>query len=143
MKYLKVYENFFDGGIDDNNIECGYYGLSRIFGITFDEVKDLFSDILDEHPFLDLEIKTYINEMIGTDRESKEFSVFIHDNRPYPTGEDFHTRIKNVSDVEISDSFIQELIGRLSEYNLCIQINDDQYYDRLSESIWFTIELDN
>lgn len=135
MKYLKVYENFFDGGIDDNNIECSYYGLSRIFGITFDEVKDLFSDILDEHPFLDLEIKTYITV--------NEFSVFLHDNRPYPTGEDFHTRIKNVSDVQISDSFIQELIGRLSEYNLCIQINDDQYYDRLSESIWFTIELDN
>lgn len=135
MKYLKVYENFFDGGLDDNNIECSYYGLSRIFGITFDEVKDLFSDILDEHPFLDLEIKTYITV--------NEFSVFLHDNRPYPTGEDFHTRIKNVSDVEISDSFIQELIGRLSEYNLCIQINDDQYYDRLSESIWFTIELDN
>ena len=134
MKYLKVYENFFDGGID-NNIECSYYGLSRIFGITFDEVKDLFSDILDEHPFLDLEIKTYITV--------KEFSVFLHDTRPYPTGEDFHTRIKNVSDVQISDSFIQELIGRLSEYNLCIQINDDQYYDKLSESIWFTIELDN
>lgn len=141
MKYLKVYENFFDGGIDDNNIECSYYGLSRIFGITFDEVKDLFSDILDEHPFLDLEIKTYQSYIKNI--TVKEFSVLLHDTRPYPTGEDFYTRIKNVSDVQISDSFIQELIGRLSEYNLCIQINDDQYYDRLSESIWFTIELDN
>lgn len=125
MRYLKVYENFFDGSTDDTNIECGYYALSRIFGITFDEVKDLFIDILDEYSFLELEIKTHITV--------KEFSVFLHDRR---------LQMENVSDVEISDSFIQELNGRLGEYNLSIQINDDQYYERLSESIWFTIQLD-
>jgi len=128
MKYLKVFENFFEGSQDENNIDCGYYGLSRIFGITFDQVRDLFRDLLDEYLFLDFEIKTHIT--------SKEFSVLLHDTRPY-------TGIKNVSDVEITDSFIQELNGRLSEYNLGISIYDDQYYERLSGSIWFVIYLDN
>jgi hypothetical protein len=45
--------------------------------------------------------------------------------------------------VEITDSFIQELNGRLSEYNLGISIYDDEYYERLSGSIWFMIYLDN
>lgn len=128
MKYLKVFENFFEGSQDENNIDCGYYGLSRIFGITFDQVRDLFRDLLDEYLFLDFEIKTHIT--------SKEFSVLLHDTRPY-------TGIKNVSDVEITDSFIQELNSRLSEYNLGISIYDDQYYEKLSGSIWFVIYLDN
>lgn len=131
MKYLKVFENFFEGSQDENNIECGYYGLSRIFGITFDEVKDLFRELLDEYLFLDFEIKTHITR--------KNFSVLLHDTRitlgPY-------TGIKNVSDVEITDSFIHELNGRLSEYNLGIQICDDQYYERLTGSIWFMIYLE-
>jgi hypothetical protein len=124
MKYLKVFESFFEGSQDENNIECGYYKLSRIFGITFDEVKDLFRELLDEYLFLDFEIKTHITR--------KEFSVLLHDTRPY-------TGIKNVSDVEITDSFIQELNGRLSEYNLSISYLKVHNIDRL---IRFVIYLE-
>jgi hypothetical protein len=124
MKYLKVFESFFEGTQDETNIECGYYGLSRIFGITFDEVKDLFRELLDEYLFLDFEIKTHITR--------KEFSVLLHDTRPY-------TGIKNVSDVEITDSFIHELNGRLSEYNLSISYLKVHNIDRL---IRFVIYLE-
>jgi hypothetical protein len=124
MKYLKVFESFFEGTQDETNIECGYYGLSRIFGITFDEVKDLFRELLDEYLFLDFEIKTHITR--------KEFSVLLHDIRPY-------TGIKNVSDVEITDSFIHELNGRLSEYNLSISYLKVHNIDRL---IRFVIYLE-
>ena len=126
MRYLKLFENFFEGPKDDTNIECPYYGLSSVFGIGFDEVKDLFMDILDDYPFLDFEIKTHVSSSPGV---FGEFDILLHDSRSYSV-----SGIKNVSDVEISDNFIQELNNRLGEYNLVIN-----EWERLSGSIWFTV----
>jgi hypothetical protein len=139
MRYLKLFENFFEGPNDDTNIECPYYGLSSVFGIGFSEVKDLFMDILDDYPFLDFEIKTHVSS--SSQAMSKgwliksvvDFDILLHDSRSYSV-----SGIKNVSDVEISDNFIQELNNRLGEYNLVIN-----EWERLSGSIWFIVGKTN
>lgn len=95
MRYIK---KFYEALIDyDEQI------FKDTFGLSTEELKDLFMDLIDQYPFLDIEITPTITKNI------KEINVRLYDNRA----------VEQLDyDINVSKDFTTGLKNHLNDYDL-------------------------
>jgi hypothetical protein len=111
MKYIKYY-NLFESNITANSEE---ELLQKYFGLTSEEVKDWFQDLLDEWTELDFQIE------VITDKKFGITFLDLESTNNYKIGK------VNKSKHIISPEFIQYISNRLEEYDCYIVKQDGDY----------------
>lgn len=95
MKYIKRF--------NESLFEYDEQMFKDTFGLSTEELKELFTDLIDQYPFLDIEITPTIT------RNIKEISVRLYDNRP----------VEQLDyDINVSKNFTTELKNHLDDYDL-------------------------
>lgn len=95
MKYIKRF--------NESLFEYDEQMFKDTFGLSTEELKEFFTDLIDQYPFLDIEITPTIT------RNIKEISVRLYDNRP----------VEQLDyNINVSKDFTTELKNHLDDYDL-------------------------